>query len=140
MTKIRSASPGDIDAIYAFDTIAQTEPTRRAFIDRAVRSGQCVVIENNVLIVAYGVLEYTFFECGFISMMYVHPQFRHQGFGEKLVRYLEGQCRAEKLFTSTNQSNLVMQRLLEKLGYQPSGIVENLDEDDPELIYFKRMK
>ena len=44
-----------------------------------------------------------------------------------------------KLFTSTNQSNLGMQALLVRLGYEPSGIVHNLDEDDPELIYVKRI-
>ena len=33
-----------------------------------------------------------------------------------------------------------MQALLSRMEYQPSGLVENLDEDDPELIYFKRLK
>jgi RimJ/RimL family protein N-acetyltransferase len=42
------------------------------------------------------------------------------------------------LFTSTNQSNIAMQRLCESCGFERSGIVENLDEGDPELIYFKR--
>jgi hypothetical protein len=30
-----------------------------------------------------------------------------------------------------------MQSLLLKNGYTQSGIIENLDEGDPELIYFK---
>ena len=41
------------------------------------------------------------------------------------------------MFTSTNQSNLPMQRLCDRLGYVKSGYVENLDEGDPELIYVK---
>jgi hypothetical protein len=44
-----------------------------------------------------------------------------------------------KLFTSTNVYNERMQRLCERLGYVRSGIIENLDEDDPELFYFKRL-
>ncbi len=29
--------------------------------------------------------------------------------------------------------------LVGRLGYQPSGVIENLDERDPELVYFKRL-
>jgi hypothetical protein len=32
-----------------------------------------------------------------------------------------------------------MQHLLESLGYMRSGAVENLDERDTELIYFKHL-
>lgn len=43
---------------------------------------------------------------------------------------------SQRMFTSTNQSNLKMQSLLAKLGYEPSGVIHNLDEGDPELVYF----
>ena len=33
-----------------------------------------------------------------------------------------------------------MQALLAKLGYQPSGIIQNLEENDPELVYMKRLE
>jgi len=33
-----------------------------------------------------------------------------------------------------------MQALCACLGYVPSGVVENLDEGDPELFFFKRVK
>jgi hypothetical protein len=33
-----------------------------------------------------------------------------------------------------------MQALLDKLEYAHSGIIENLDEADPELVYFKRLR
>jgi hypothetical protein len=31
-----------------------------------------------------------------------------------------------------------MQKLCEKLGYQPSGILDNIDPGDPELFYCKK--
>jgi hypothetical protein len=31
-----------------------------------------------------------------------------------------------------------MQALLAKLGYLLSGVIHNLDEGDPELIYFRK--
>ena len=33
-----------------------------------------------------------------------------------------------------------MTNLLHRLEYQPSGVIENLDEGDPELVYFKRLR
>jgi hypothetical protein len=32
-----------------------------------------------------------------------------------------------------------MQNLCEKLGFARSGIIENLDVGDPEIVYFKRL-
>ncbi|WZB72100.1 hypothetical protein WJ968_11125 [Achromobacter xylosoxidans] len=46
-------------------------------------------------------------------------------------------CDTAKLFTSTNQSNVAARRLMAKAGFVPSGMIENLDEGDPELVYVK---
>jgi hypothetical protein len=48
-----------------------------------------------------------------------------------------GRCATRKLFTSTNESNRAMRDLLAHAGFEPSGVVQNLDPGDPELIYFK---
>lgn len=32
-----------------------------------------------------------------------------------------------------------MQRLFDKCSYRKSGFIENLDEGDPELIYYKNL-
>jgi len=53
---------------------------------------------------------------------------------------LINECRTPKLFTSTNQSNVPMQGLLATLEFARSGLIENLDDGDPELVYFKRLR
>lgn len=73
-------------------------------------------------------------------MLYVHANHRRRGAGTALVQHLESLCQTPKLFTSTNLSNLAMQSLLAKLGYELSGVIHNLDEGDPELVYFKRLR
>jgi ribosomal protein S18 acetylase RimI-like enzyme len=138
MANIRLAIPSDAETIISFDHVALSESSRVEFIKRSINSGQCYVIEYDERVVAYGVLEYSFYECGFISMLFVHAEFRRRGFGSELMIYLERSCKTEKLFTSTNKSNKAMQELLEGIGYQRSGVVENLDEGDPEIIYFKQ--
>ena len=84
-------------------------------------------------------LEYSFYGHGFLAMLYVHPNHRMHGVGAGLIRHVEGICRTEKLFTSTNESNLPMQALLTKLSYAPSGIIHNLDAGDPEIVFFKQV-
>jgi hypothetical protein len=73
-------------------------------------------------------------------MLYLKEGFRRKGMGRGLIKHLEKKCKTEKLFTSTNKSNLPMQKLMKKMNYVRSGIIHNLDPDDPELIYFKKVK
>ena len=133
---IREATPTDREVLIALDHVAALEPSRVTFLDRALRSETCLVAENMGRLVGYGVLEYTFYDCGFISLVYVAELERRRGFGRALLEALAACCKTEKLFTSTNQSNTPMQQLLENLCYIPSGVIHNLDPGDPELVYY----
>lgn len=53
-----------------------------------------------------------------------------------MIAALISRCPQPKLFTSTNRSNLPMRALLLKAGFIESGYIENLDENDPELVFF----
>ena len=68
------------------------------------------------------------------------PDKRRQGIATALVQVVEDRSSSGKLFTSTNRSNTAMRKLCDRLGFQPSGVVENLDNGDRELIYFKRLE
>lgn len=135
--EIRPADPSDYDTIVRFEQVAQREPERRAFIRRSIEQRNAYVAVEDGCVVGYAVLEYTFYENGFISMLYVDARYRRMGFGSALMEHLEKVCRTSKLFTSTNESNTAMQALLDELGYVRSGFIENLDEGDPEIVYFK---
>jgi RimJ/RimL family protein N-acetyltransferase len=52
--------------------------------------------------------------------------------------YLFAECKTPKLFTSTNQSNKPMQKLLGKTGFTFCGQIDALDEGDPEMFYVKQ--
>ena len=136
MLSIQVATLDNVDAICMLDQIAQQEITHEEFVSRAVVSGSCYIAVDEQ-IKGYAVLEYSFFETGFISMVYVRPDARQQGIGTSLLSHLEKICKTGKLFTSTNLSNQPMQSMLARLGFRLSGIVHDLDEGDPELIYVK---
>lgn len=138
--ELRIAAITDADAIVAFDHVAASEPARIQFIHDQIKSSACYVAVIDAKVVAYAVLNYKFYDNGWIEMLYIHPQFRRQGIGSALIRRLINECRTPKLFTSTNQSNFPMQRLLAALQFDRSGFIDNLDEGDPELVYFKRVR
>ena len=140
MILIRPAVENDIGALCSLDLIAQRENERRQFIRRVVTSGECYIAVADEKVIGYGVLNYTFYYVGFIEMLYIHSDHRRSGVGAALLQHLESLCQTRNLFTSTNLSNLPMQSLLVKLNYVLSGVIHNLDEDDPEIVYFKQLR
>jgi L-amino acid N-acyltransferase YncA len=103
----------------------------------AVTQGDAYVVPREDVVIAIGVLEYTFFDQGFVALIYVKGQERRAGAGEILLRHLISICRTPKLFSSTNRSNCPMQALFLKTGFAESGVIYSLDVGDPEVIYYQ---
>jgi len=137
---IREAKSSDQERILTLDRIAEGDRIRASFIARAVQLHTCVLAENANELIGYAVLEYTFYEQGFVSMVYVAEPARRRGVGRSLLENLEKRCSRPKLFTSTNESNREMKSLLMSLGYTASGVIYNLDPGDPELVFFKKLE
>jgi GNAT superfamily N-acetyltransferase len=129
---IRSATVGDLPRVLDLDHVKE----RADDLERAVIEGRCSVAVESGSIVGLSVAG-TFFGFDFLDLLLVDPSHRRRGIGMALVHAWEEGARTPKLFTSTNQSNLPMQRLCERLGYVRSGVIEHLDEEDPEIVYFK---
>lgn len=137
---ILPAVPSDAAGIFAIDDVATTCADRREFILRSIDGGTCFVAGSGDRIKGYAVLEHSFFNYGLVSMLYVAAPCRRQCVATALMRRLERECRTPKLFCGTNESNLPMRRLLETLGYRPSGFIENLDQGDPELVFVRHLR
>ncbi|MEM8504389.1 MAG: GNAT family N-acetyltransferase [Cyanobacteria bacterium P01_D01_bin.1] len=135
---IRQAVPNDISTLSGLDQIARGSSARRNFIQVAVRNGRAWVVEISDGIIGYGIISHEFFGRSFIELIYIAETLRSSGYGSKLVAFLEDQSQSNDLFTSTNKSNSHMQHILEKLGYERSGVIHNLDPGDPEIVYVKR--
>jgi GNAT superfamily N-acetyltransferase len=129
-----------VDAICGVDSRATDRSGRRAEIERAVAARECFVADGDGAIAGYMILNRSFFGFPFVALLIVAEQSRRGGVGTALMRHAESIATGGKLFTSTNESNVPMQRLCDSLGFVPSGRTENLDDGDPELVYFKRIK
>jgi ribosomal protein S18 acetylase RimI-like enzyme len=137
MTIIERASSLDFEHICALDETVRGGPARRRLIAAACEQGHVAVARVDDAICGYVIFDESFFERFYVRLLLVHPDFRRHGLATALMRAAELDCQTGKMFTSTNQSNIPMQRLCERLGFVKSGYVENLDDGDPELIYLK---
>jgi ribosomal protein S18 acetylase RimI-like enzyme len=136
---VRRVSESEADALIGIDAVAiDGDDERQASIRRWCQQGLAVVAEDASGPLGYCVVEYTFFEQGFATMLMVAPSARGRGVGHRLLEAVAASCTTPKLFTSTNVSNQPMQRLLQRAGWSPVGLLHGLDEGDPELFYLCR--
>ena len=139
MISIRPTIADDLELLITLDHVAQSKTERRELIAASITRGTGYVAISTSEILGYGVLNYSFYQQGLIEMLYVAKGHRRKGVGRALLEQMERECRTTKLFTSTNLSNLPMQTLLKKQGFVVSGVIDNLDEGDPEIVFFKQL-
>jgi GNAT superfamily N-acetyltransferase len=135
----RTAAPADARRIGELDREWTPILNRAERFQRAASKGRLLVAELDGELVGYAA-QGRFFGYDFLELLAVRPDKRRQGIATALIRAVEARSHSGKLFTSTNRSNEPMRSLCLRLGFQPSGVVENLDNDDPELIYYKRVE
>ena len=137
--RIRKATASDHAELITF-AFPVGDEGREQHLLSDINKGACHLAEDRGAVLGFIVLDRSFFGHSFVRLLLVHPDHRRQGVGRALMQHVESICCTEKLFVSTNRSNIPMQELCDSLGYVPSGVVENLDEGDPELFFFKKLK
>jgi GNAT superfamily N-acetyltransferase len=137
---VRAATPKDVPTLKSFDELLSRDGRREALVANAISAGRCWVAETRSTVLGYGALTAEFFNREFVALVIVAASNRRQGVATAILDAMEATCAGETVFTSTNESNLPMRRLLAKRGYQPSGRIENLDTGDPELVFMKVLR
>ncbi|MGD6879629.1 GNAT family N-acetyltransferase [Bacillus infantis] len=137
MKTIVRASIENLEKLVQIDREVIGNSSRRDYIEKSIKLGKCIVAKESEVIAGFLIYDINFFECTFISLIIVNPSSRRKGFASLLLDYMVSSSPTAKVFSSTNHSNINMQRVFEKNGFIQSGVVENLDDGDPEIIYFK---
>ncbi len=135
--EIRPAGPGDEETVVAIDARVTSDPVSQQYHVDAVCAGHCLLANLGGEPIGYAVWNRSFFGQPFMWLLFVRPDRRRLGVGRALIEHVSRLCRTEKLFTSTNESNEPMHRLLPTLGFVRSGSIDNLDDGDPEIIYVR---
>ncbi len=124
-----------------FLKILELDPLKRNdIIKSAIEKSECFLIVTEETLVGFAIFNYNFFGRGFIDLIEIKEDLQGKGLGAAAIQKLFGLCKTDKLFTSTNQSNEPMKKLLAKLGFVFAGKLDGLDEGDPELFYYKILK
>jgi len=137
--RLRQALVGDAPLILAIDAAAGMlrAPHVPALIAELLALGMSWMAEVGGAPAGFAVVSRRFFSRPFVELLVVDPGFRRLGVGSALMRRCADAHKGERLFTTTNQSNTPMRALLAKEGFAPSGMIENLDPDDPELVFVR---
>lgn len=136
MKTISKAVQKDLEAIVNIDKEIIGDDSRKKYIQKAIDEGQCMVAKSDNNIVGFLVFDTHFFGCSFISLIIVKKTEWRKGYATLLIQNFINEAPTKKIFSSTNLSNERMKAVFRTIGFIESGIVENLDEGDPEIIYF----
>lgn len=134
---IRKGLRSDLGALVDLNDYARLHSERVASISASLSAGECFIAEFGGDVRGFIVLNYTFFGFGFIPLIVVAERHRRRGVGLRLLSEAQRRCTGQKLFASANASNEAARALFKRAGFIRSGLIENLDDADTEIVYFK---
>ncbi|MGG0302704.1 GNAT family N-acetyltransferase [Bacillus albus] len=138
MKNVTKASINDLDAILHIDIDVIGNDSRRDYINKTINEGRCIIVKEDNSISGFLTYDTNFFDCTFLSLIIVSPTRRRRGYASSLISYMLSHSPTQKIFSSTNKSNESMQKVFHSNGFIRSGMIENLDEGDPEIIFYTK--
>ncbi|KAB2457871.1 GNAT family N-acetyltransferase [Bacillus sp. CH126_4D] len=138
MKNVTKALIDDLDAIIHIDIDVIGDDSRRSYIQHTINEGRCVIVKEDNSISGFLTYDTNFFGCTFLSLIIVSPTKRRRGYASSLISYMLSHSPTQKIFSSTNESNESMQKVFNANGFIRSGMIENLDEGDPEMIFYTK--
>ncbi|MET3727234.1 ribosomal protein S18 acetylase RimI-like enzyme [Fictibacillus halophilus] len=135
--EIQNARETDFYKIIELDKKMIGSDHRKEEIVQAIKEERCLIMYQEDKIAAFLIYHTHFFDCCFISLIMVDPAHQRKGLASSLLAHMSKISPTNKLFSSTNESNESMKKTFIKNQFKKSGFVDNLDEGDPEIIYFK---
>jgi ribosomal-protein-alanine N-acetyltransferase len=121
---LRAMRPSDLDLVVESETLSLKNPwSKRIFAD-CLRAGyECWVLATRDRIVAHGVLSVAVEEAHVLTLC-VHPEFRRQGYGRRMLRQLLDKGyrkQARVCFLEVRPSNLEARALYLAMGFVQVG-------------------
>lgn len=140
---LKKATSMDKATVIAFDRrLDKNESIKRnreEKISKAISNQECFIILADKKEVGFMIFDYRFFDQGWIELMVIDEEYRGKGIARSAFDLIAEHCTSEKLFTSTNRSNIHMQKALAKAQFTFAGVLEGLDDGDPELFFYRRI-
>ncbi|NET32103.1 MAG: GNAT family N-acetyltransferase [Cyanothece sp. SIO1E1] len=127
-----------VDLDYHLNNLEHIELKREEKLTKGILDQECFLILANNRPIGFVLFDYRFFDQGWIELIIIEEKYRGKGIGGQVFDLICKQCKTNKVFTSTNSSNVPMQKALTNAGFSFAGEIVGLDEGDPELFYYKK--
>ncbi|MEQ2528428.1 GNAT family N-acetyltransferase [Bacillaceae bacterium CLA-AA-H227] len=130
----------DLEEVVNIDSEVIGSDSRCGYFKKAIDEARCIGVIHENAIMGFLIFDTHFFDCSFIPLIIVKPSERRKGYATSLIQHFISIAPTTKIFSSTNQSNKQMHEVFKRNGFIQSGYVDNLDEGDPEIIYFRNIE
>ncbi|MGM0750773.1 MAG: GNAT family N-acetyltransferase [Bacillota bacterium] len=140
MRNVGYAHIDDLASLIQIDSQVIGNESRHKQIQEAILEKRCLVVKEGEAAAGFLLFNTHFFDNTFVSLIIVSPGERRKGNASLLLKHVEEISSTNKIFSSTNRSNRQMQKTFQVNGYSQSGMIENLDPGDPEIVYYKQKK
>ena len=135
--KVQPIGPDDLARLERVDARMAIDPGRRRHIGELLTYGLSWSALRKGELVGFALVTRHFYALPFVDLLVVAETERRRGAGSALMAHCAAVHDADRIFTSTNESNAPMRALLAKAAWLPAGVVHYLDPGDPELIFVK---
>lgn len=139
MIQVRMATLNDLENLVYIDSEVIGNKEREVELRESIEENRCFLGQMENQIAGFIVYHNYFFGHLFIDLVIVRPKLQRQGIAKTLMEYVENICLTNKIFSSTNKSNEKMQKVFDSLNYVRSGYIDNLDDGDKEIVFFKKI-
>jgi len=127
----------DLESLVTCDPRLDSNPVHRAHIRELLSADLSWAVAIDGAVAGFAILTRHFYGYPFVDLLLVAEGHRRKGVGRALIAACEAKHDADRIFTSTNESNTAMRRLLVKADWLTAGVIEYLDPGDPELVFVK---
>lgn len=134
---IRPIGPDETDLLARIDPRLTSNPKHLAHLGDLMGAGLSWLALRVGEPAGFTIVTRHFFNFPFVDLLHVAAAHRRHGVGRTLMDHCEQAHDADRIFTSTNESNAPMRALMAKAGWRPCGQVDALDPGDPELFFVK---
>ena len=136
--EIRAAQSSDIQAVMQL--AAGLGPRAGPFVRSHLDRHHVLVAELDGEVVGMLAYRTDWFQCTFVTLVSVREDYRKRGVARALYRAVEDMSPSPRLFSSTEETNAVSIQMHTALGFQSSGLIDNLPQGYRELFFYKRLR
>lgn len=142
--RIRLATESDLETCVAIATDAfhiYTKERRREHLQQLIPDGNVLLAEECSKVLGYASFLTDWFNSTFLKLVVVDPVARRRNVASALIETIaRDHCPSRRFFSSTEADNLPSIAMHEKLGFKPSGFLDNLPQPERELFYFRKVR